>query len=455
MLLIHKKGPTEILLPTVIYSLSNHLTETTARLPFAVAGFTALFAIWLLGWRLFGPLVGFVAAFLLMFDGYYIGFARIVQYQSVVILMTACVAIILHRLSVRPVAPTRYLTLAALLLATGLFSHYEAILAVLPATYFLGLMLYRYPEKRSTLLTAALVAGTIGVGLLALFYVPFLRHPQFSATYTYLTERRIGLDVPGAEVETAFPYNNLADYFLRSTVYNTTYYEVLRMVIIAAALVGIYAKLWGRRIATLLGLLLVVVLTISFARPSWFVVGETDYTVVFFSLALLPALLYFRLPSNEHALWLWFGLPFLFALFFTLKPRTHIYIFFMPWMLLVGLSVARAKRWLAARVSTGGANRVGVGLAALCTVIFGVYAYLYFIYNGVEVLRLWDTARPAGYWTAYNQPDHLGMFGFPLAAAGRWPGHFMATARLPVIMKIMRINSGGQCGTRGVNGNVN
>ena len=254
MLLIHKKGPTEILLPTVFYSLSNHLNETTSRLPFALAGFTALFAIWLLGWRLFGPLVGFVAAFLLMFDGYYIGFARIVQYQSVVILMTACVALILQRLSVRPFALTRYLTLAALLLATGLLSHYEAALAILPAAYFLGVLLYRYPDRRPKIVVATLIAGAIGVGLLALFYVPFVLHPQFSATYTYLTDRRIGLDVAALETGITFPYNNLADFFLRSTVYNTTYYEVLRMGILFGALLLIYANLWGRRVATILAL---------------------------------------------------------------------------------------------------------------------------------------------------------------------------------------------------------
>lgn len=424
VLLIHKKGPTEILLPTVIYSLSNHLTETTSRLPFAIAGFVALFAIWLLGWRLFGPLVGFIAAFLLMFDGYYIGFARIVQYQSIVILMTACVVLILHRLTVRPVASIRYLTLAALLLATGLYSHYEASLAILPAFYFLVVLLYRHPNVRKQTLVATLIAGTIGVAMLALFYVPFVLHPQFGATLTYLTERRIGLDIPGADAtgDGGFPYNNLADYFLRSTVYNTTYYELLRMLALVSALIFLYAKLWGRRLAGVLGLLLLAILVVTFTQPQWFVVGETDYTFLFFGLALLPPLLAFKLPANEHALWLWFGLPFLFALFFTLKPRTHIYIFFMPWSLLIGLTVVRAKAWLNARMTRGTVNVAGVTLGTICALLFGIYAYTYFIYNGVEVLRLWDTDRPPGYWTAYDRPDHLGMFGFPLAAGWKVAG---------------------------------
>lgn len=422
VLLIHKKGPTEILLPTAIYTLSNHLTETTSRLPFTLAGFTALFAIWLLGWRLFGPLAGFIAAFLLMFDGYYIGFSRIVQYQSVVILMTACVVLILHRLSERPVALTRYLTLAALLLATGLFSHYEAALAIVPATYFFGVMLYRYPEKRRQVITATLIAGAIGVMMLALFYVPFLRHPQFTATYTYLTERRIGFDPGELDVAATFPYNNLTDFFLRSTVYNTTYYEILRSVVLMGALLLLYTKLWSRRVAATLGIILITGVAIVIGQPTWFVINGTDYTFILFLLALLPALLAFKSASNEHALWLWFGLPFLLALFFTLKPRTHVYIFFMPWALLVGLTLARGHRWLADRIATRSANLLGAGVAAICVAIFGTYAYLYFIYNQVEVLRLWETDRPAGYWTAYAKPDHLGMFGFPLAAGWKVAG---------------------------------
>ena len=38
--------------------LTNHITEATARLPFAMLNFAGLFALFLLGWRMFGPLVG-------------------------------------------------------------------------------------------------------------------------------------------------------------------------------------------------------------------------------------------------------------------------------------------------------------------------------------------------------------------------------------------------------------
>ncbi len=138
VLFLHKKGPTEILLPTVIYTVTGNLTEETARLPFAIANLAALFAVWLLGWRLFNPLAGWIAAMLLALDGYFIGFSRIVQYQSVVFLTSILVVLLLYRVVKHPRALAAYLTLAALLLATGILSHYEGALVALPAAFLLG-----------------------------------------------------------------------------------------------------------------------------------------------------------------------------------------------------------------------------------------------------------------------------------------------------------------------------
>jgi hypothetical protein len=73
-LLIHKKGPVEILLPTAIYAVQGSITEAQARLPFALANLAGVAAIFALGRRLFGLAGGTVAALLLAVDGYFIGF---------------------------------------------------------------------------------------------------------------------------------------------------------------------------------------------------------------------------------------------------------------------------------------------------------------------------------------------------------------------------------------------
>jgi hypothetical protein len=78
VLFIHRKGPAEILLPALVFSLIGQLNEAVARLPFAVASLTALLAAFLLGWRILGATAGLIGAFLLVFDGYLVGFAHFV-----------------------------------------------------------------------------------------------------------------------------------------------------------------------------------------------------------------------------------------------------------------------------------------------------------------------------------------------------------------------------------------
>jgi len=114
-------------------------------------------------------------------------------------------------------------------------------------------------------------------------------------------------------------------------------------------------------------------------------------------------------------LWLWLGVPLLLAFFATAKPRTHVYVFFMPWALLAAATLARGFFALRRRRSGNTLILAGSAAALLCIAIFGNYAYWYFVQNRVEVLRTWDENRPAGYWTVYDRPDDRAIFGFPLA----------------------------------------
>ncbi len=370
VLLLHKKGPTEILLPTLIYSATGHLNETTARLPFALANVVALFAVWLLGWRLFNPVAGWIAALFFALDGYFIGFARIVQYQSIVFLMSILVLLLLYRLVRQPRALAGYLTLAALFLATGLLSHYEGALVALPAALLWGWLCWRERAQWRALLGATAVAAVAGGALLASFYVPYVLNPRFAATYYYLTDRRIG----GSP-----PYNNLADIFIRTTLYNTTYAVALA---IGAVVAGMMRAFWrGLRRPLAIGVSVVTVLVVgaTIVNPQWLQLGERDFIFLPFLLLLGLVICMPKLTMEERILWVWFTAVMLLAIFFTEKPRTHVYTFFMPWYLLVGQILALGWRALAQRTGertgtspwhwrSGGG---GDGLWLLCLPIHG------------------------------------------------------------------------------------
>ncbi len=404
-LLSHKKGPVEILVPTGAYSLVDRLDEQSARLPFALANVAGLLAVFLLGWRLYHPVAGWAAAMLLALDGYFIGFARIVQYQSIVFLMVVLVVLILYRLVRSPHSLSRYLTLASILLATGLLAHYEAALVALPAAYLLY-ALWRHSGVSPARLARSLIAPIVAGGaLLAAFYVPFLLNPSFRVTYAYITVNRIG---------GAFPYNNLVDVFERTTVYSSIYYVALLVICALLSLIGIYRRNLPGWAGWLVAALLTLGTLVTVWRPSWIAVGTQDHTWLFFAAAMLVAWFLPIFPLEQRAIWLWFGATSIFMLFFTLTPNTHVYGFFIPWALIAGDVIGRGYVALAKRTGTRAARWIAVPVATLAVLLFGNYAYWYFAATDVEVLRTWRENRPAGYPVTYDMPTRMSIFGFPL-----------------------------------------
>ncbi len=343
---------------------------------------------------------------LLALDGYFIGFARIVQYQSVVFLMVALVALILYRLVRRPQDLARYLTLAAIFLATGLLAHYEAALVALPGAYLLYALWRRHPAISLVRLGRALIAPILAGGaLLAVFYVPFVLNPSFRITYAYITVNRIG---------STFPYNNLVDVFERTTLYSSVYYVALLVICAVLSLAAIYRRnlprIWGWVAAALL----VAGVLITLWQPAWIVIGGHDHTWAFYAAALVIAWFLPDFPLEQRLAWLWFGSGAVFMLFFTLTPNTHVYGFFIPWALVAGEALGRGWLWLRRRLGARPAARIAAVTAALAVLVFGNYVYWYFAATDLEVLRTWRENRPRGYPVTYDMPTRMSIFGFPL-----------------------------------------
>jgi len=411
VLFIHRKGPVEILLPAVIFALTGHLNEASARLPFALANLAAVGAVFLLGARMVGAPAGWITALLLALDGYLIGFARFVQYQSIVWLTSVLVVLIVYRLMRQPKAITHYLTLAALLLATGLLAHYDALIVAVPVLCLLAGLFWQTRLRWRMVTRAVLIAALVGGALLAIFYVPFFLHPHFRATYAYLVDQRIS----GGEIP--FPFNNLVDFWRRSLVYNSTYAVVLLVVLALAALSMAYQRGWRRTWARWVALVMTGLLLFAFWQPTAAKIGNTDFTVLLFALPLLLVWLAPRLSLEMRTLWLWFGVPLLLTFFFMAQPGTHVYVFFTPWAMLIGSAAMQVWQWLRQRLGQSVALVSGGLALATVAIVFGLHAYWHFVDNQTEVVHTWPDNRPAGFWTPANfdatQIDRL--YGFPLA----------------------------------------
>jgi 4-amino-4-deoxy-L-arabinose transferase-like glycosyltransferase len=408
VLMLHKKGPGEILVPTALLAVDGRLNEANARLPFAIAGVASLLAILLLGLRLNGAVAGWTAAFLLTFDGYLVAFSRFVQYQSVVLLLTTLAVYLLYRAYQNPQALRRYLALAALFLATALIFHFDAAAAFIPVAF---LWLWIGVRKRASswprLLWLTLPALIIGVTILAVFYIPYALHPHFAATRNYLFGSRVAAG--------GFPYNNLRDVFLRTSLYSSAYYVFLMLGLLWAAMFLAFRRGWNAIAGYALGGIALAVFALAFWQPfPWTATIDRD---IYLLIAGLLALIWGapRLRGEERMLWLWFGLPMLGALFFMARPVTHIHIFFTPWALLAGGVAGTAWNGLRRHMARQPALALAAVTVAAITVILGGYIYRYFDYTKTEVLLNYEEAHPSAYWAPFDSPQSDSLYGFPFA----------------------------------------
>ncbi len=403
-LFAHQKMPGEILVETATYAVTRQMDETAARLPFTVAGLAALLGVLLFGARLFGPAAGISAALLAAVTGYFVAFARIVQYQSLVFLAVVLTILVLWRMLDQRVALWRSLAAAALLMALGMLGHYEAAGILAPVLYILW-RLWRTGVKPAALLRALPLPAFLFAAPVLLFAVPFVRDPTFAAAYAYAVGYRV--DAGG------FPYNNLVDFFARASLYGTAYSIFLLAALVLAALAGVYVRNLARPWAWLATLAVGAGLIVTLARPGWLTVGGADHTWIFFVLLLLGPWLLPTVEPAERLLWWWFGTLFIFSLFVVQRPNSHVYTFFIPWVLLGGMVTGRVIA-AAGRHATPSLVRTGAALAGAALVaLFGFYLYRFFVYSEVEILRTWPENRPAGYWMPFDSPPEVAIFGFP------------------------------------------
>jgi 4-amino-4-deoxy-L-arabinose transferase-like glycosyltransferase len=419
-LFYHQKGPAEVLLPMATWTLSGTINEWQARLPFAFAGLVGIVALYLLGRRWFNGRSALVAALLLAINGYFVGFGRIVQYQSLVLATTTLALLALWRWSEG--GGRRWLLAGAALLAFGLLAHYDAGMALPSVAYVVGRQLWAEgPSPRlrwRAWLRDVLGAGALAAGTLALFYVPFALHPNFAKTLSYLGGARIGTGGP--------LYNNLLSSLPLATFYDSTYYLVgLAGLIIVASFVPF--RRWGLLIPAGGSLLLVLQSTLgrlgahegisNLQSPTW--VGPV-------LAGLLIAILLSRRSSGaSRAAWLWFGAPFLCYYFLVWDPRTHVLNAF-PGAVLLAASTLDYLLTVVLNPVTSSPRRPSLDIGhwplvttapLLAVFLFLAYhPYLMFVQHEPEIKRTWPAHQPALYWKPAGETPRFGYFGFPYRA---------------------------------------
>lgn len=186
-LLAQRKPPAQFLLTRLTHALTGGYDEALTRLPFAAASLAVVLVAYALMRPAFGRFPALLSAALIGTCGLLTAFGRIVQYQS--LLMLAVLATALFALDwMRSGRPTQ-LYLAALCYGLALLTHYDA-LAFAPTLAVIGVVgAHRRAASRIALLPHVLAAPAVAVALAAVFYVPFLLQPGYAAVQTYLLGR--------------------------------------------------------------------------------------------------------------------------------------------------------------------------------------------------------------------------------------------------------------------------
>jgi hypothetical protein len=96
--------------------------------------------------------------------------------------------------------------------------------------------------------------------------------------------------------------------------------------------------------------------------------------------------------------------------------------------MLVGLAMADAGQWLAAR--SGPVLRVASAAAVGLFALSAIYSVVLFVDHDPEYLRNFPESKHPLYWTPYEQVPEAGLFGFPYRAGWKAVGYLVDENRL-------------------------
>lgn len=412
---LHRKGPVQMLVPLAGWLVTDRITEGWARLPFAMASLLGVLTFTLFTVDVTGWWGGLAAGLLLVVNGYSVTFARMVQFQALILFLSSLAMVCLWR--TLEDGKSTPIWLAALGLAVSLLAHYDA-LVYLPVAAYLGWRIWqRWPAARFTLVASTVLA----VVVLLSFYVPYLRDPQFEHTRTYLMEGRVG---------TNWLYNNLKTLRRLDADYTSRFYLpilwILTLVVLARYRLS--TRVWWVVIG---GALIAAWTTIRW--PSIWQLGEWNLSFIPWSVLLTGGWIGLRhhRPGYE-AIWMWWGVPLLAYVFLVDDPRMHLYVAYPGWAMVAGLGAASVWQELGVKQRFALGRPFLAAIGVILMLLVAGYQMLIFLPTESTSLKLranWDGT--VGRSLYGDLPEPRTYVGYPRRAGWKAAGWLVSTGHLP------------------------
>jgi 4-amino-4-deoxy-L-arabinose transferase-like glycosyltransferase len=361
LMLGRRKGPAEVLLPMLPWRLTESTDEASARLPFALAGVATLATLFLLGRKLGGNPAGLAAAAVAALNGLLIAFSRIVQYQAIVLWMSALAVLCAWKWYER--GQTRWAILTGLFTGIGLLAHFDA-LAVMPVLAYIAVLAFSRNLRDSTSSRRRawwrdVVFGGLCMMLVVIpFYVPYLLTPQAGVTGNYLNTR----------IGEGLVKNTIGNFLTYGAFYNSFLYLALTGGLVLAFMAWrVHSAPALRRVPggrVWAPALLVMIAVALMVWPAGLTIGSVDLASLAWILIFLAAILLPPPSPVVQGTLIWLAVTFIGYNFLLADPRTHFYGIFLPWSLLAGAALAglwnarAAARWRWAAFSLAAAAAV-------------------------------------------------------------------------------------------------
>ena len=412
---LHRKGPVQMLVPLAGWLMTDRITEGWARLPFATASLLAVLTVTLFTYGVAGWWGGLAAGLLLAFNGYFVAFGRMVQYQALIFFLSS-LALVCLWWTLKDGKPG-LIWLASLGLAVSLLAHFDA-LVYLPVVVYLGWRIWqRWPAARVTLVASMVLAAVV----LLSFYIPYLRDPQFEHTRSYLMESRVG---------TNWLYNNLKTLIRLDEDYASRFYLPILWILTLAVLVRYRLSTWVWWIV--IGGALVAAWT-TIRWPNNWQLGTWDLSIIPWLVAFTGGWIGLRhhRPGYE-AIWMWWGVPLLAYVFLVDDPRTHLYVAYPGWAIVAGLGAASLWQELEVKQRYALARPFLLAIGVLLILLLAGYQMLIFLPTEATSLKLranWEGS--VGRSLYGDLPKPRTYFGYPRRAGWKAAGLLVSTGSFP------------------------
>ncbi len=380
-LIEQKKGPIQYLVTYLLKLIDpTYENQLLLRLPFAIAGLLTILFFYKFIKLHFGEKIAFYSSLFLSFNGLFVAFSRIIQYQSFSILFSI---LCLYFLSLS-VKGEKYkfsgMFLGLLFWALSLLSHYDGFF-IFPFVFYLIVKWFkREGIKTKDKVKIFLLSGIVSSALLAVFYLPFLGSVDTSTSDYWL--HRITGQSSGKISSSKYLFN------LYQPVFS------LKLYLVASFLGSVFI---------MLGFLSDSILKIK---------GIPNYVRVFFSHStdIMQSI-----KSDKFriiCLVLWVAVTVLFFEFFVYISGTHIYNYLIPTAILMGFGLIA--------VESAVFKIFEYPLVRIFNFLFVYSIYLFLFVQSFAIFvdhtkeypwenkkfLIWDLKKP-------DESYHLSLFGFP------------------------------------------